>query len=254
MAKSDRQAWEDSVAVYRRKQGLEPEDNTPKTEKSEPYRPKTFKEKIINFWYHYKAAVIIGVVLLAIVSYGTYDWLTQTKYDLTVLLTTKEGYIPQEEQDYLISRLSPYVADVTGNGEVEILIINIYGAGSDMTASQKLMATLSTGDIAMLLTDDAMYVDYFEGLGTNFVDLQTEFGVNTQTAENPYRYDLQNSALLGQVNKDDPLNNLSLMVRDFSSLKSGDSDVFSADEKEALQSFEITMNILSHYMAEEEAA
>ena len=254
MAKSDRQAWEDSVAVYRRKQGLEPEDNTPKTEKSEPYRPKTFKEKIINFWYHYKAAVIIGVVLLAIVSYGTYDWLTQTKYDLTVLLTTKEGYIPQEEQDYLISRLSPYVADVTGNGEVEILIINIYGAGNDMTASQKLMATLSTGDIAMLLTDDAMYVDYFEGLGTNFVDLQKEFGVNTQNAENPYRYDLQHSALLGQVNKDDPLNNLSLMVRDFSSLKSGDSDVFSADEKEALQSFEITMNILSHYMAEEEAA
>lgn len=254
MAKSDRQAWEDSVAVYRRKQGLEPEDNTPKTEKSEPYRPKTFKEKIINFWYHYKAAVIIGVVLLAIVSYGTYDWLTQTKYDLTVLLTTKEGYIPQEEQDYLISRLSPYVADVTGNGEIEILIINIYGAGSDMTASQKLMATLSTGDIAMLLTDDAMYTDYFQGLGTNFVDLQKEFGVNTQNKENPYRYDLQHSALLGQVNKDDPLNNLSLMVRDFSSLKSGDSDVFSADEKEALQSFEITINILSHYMAEEEAA
>ena len=141
MAKSDRQAWDEMVAVRRRKQGLD-ENPAPKKEKKEPIKAVGFKANVQHIWYHYKGAILVGLAFFIIIAYGIYDFATQTKYDLVVLLVTSDIYIPDEEREYLVEKFTPYVEDVSGNGEIEICIVNIFNLGKDAGASQKFTANL----------------------------------------------------------------------------------------------------------------
>ena len=209
----DQRARDSFVEVQKRRQGLLPD--TPKPEPKKPEKPKGFKAKWENYWYHYKAVTIIAIAAVLIVGFATYDMLTRTHYDLTVILASRApNLFSREDEDYIIKQLKPLTPDLTGNGKVDICIANIYNPGSDVTASQQLVAMLNSGESALIITDDETFDKYFKGQG-GLVNLEERYGSHPQLTE-PYRYALKGSALTANTNQTDSLNTLAFSVRDLS--------------------------------------
>ena len=127
-------------------------------EEHEEKRELTFKEKLANFWYHYKIPVIVITLALMAVGYITYDTLSREKPDVYVLCTCANGI------DFKLDKLEEYFEsfcpDVNGDGKIHVQIISAPSSEDFQlnNASQaKISAQLQTTDTIFVLTDDERY-------------------------------------------------------------------------------------------------
>ena len=115
--------------------------------------PRGAKEKVQNFWYHYKWHSVVALVLIIATVVCTLQFCTKESYDAYVLYagsknigrTSKDGDVA--EIATVISSLKRVTDDFDGNGEISISFTNYYYLSNDEAAS--------LGDVnqALLTTD-----------------------------------------------------------------------------------------------------
>ena len=124
-----------------------------------PEGPKTPKDKLSNFWYHYKWVVIGGVIAAVFLTIVIGQILTRDDPDYLVVLATEE-MVADGWADLLGEEMAAYGRDLDGDGKVEVAVEALYTGGRDQVAmanQTKLMAHLSAGDVMFYIFDKATY-------------------------------------------------------------------------------------------------
>ena len=93
---------------------------------------RTFKEKIENFFYHYKWHSIIAAFLVIVIVVGSVQTCERTSYDMYVMyaggddirMRAPDGQ--QTEYEKLLSATSRFVGDFDGDGERNLTMLNLF--------------------------------------------------------------------------------------------------------------------------------
>lgn len=130
---------------------------------------KTPWEKFQNFWHYSKWYVIFTVGIIVLVAVMVAQCVSKPNYDLKVVYFTYKPAL--DDQTALIADyLDDYVEDVTGNGKVELQIINcsISNENSNVmnrnATLQKLQSVIVAEESAMLYITDNESVKYFDAM------------------------------------------------------------------------------------------
>jgi hypothetical protein len=114
------------------------------------------KEKLENFWYHYKWHTIIGAVVVVIVIIVLSQLLTKPEYDAHILYagdtrvlnTSADGDLPHYQR--LLSSLKRVVGDENGDGSIDPNLQVLYALTEDQLAG---ISSDKTAEISLALTD-----------------------------------------------------------------------------------------------------
>ena len=134
--------------------------------------PKTFKEKVANYWFQYKWHTIGAVASVSLAIYLIISILTAPNYDLTVVYYSYSPIV-ETHTDAMKEFFEGYVEDINGDGEIQVNIVNcsFNKNSTDVqfrnTQIQKLQAMLSGEESAMLFITDEESLEYFDNLNFN---------------------------------------------------------------------------------------
>ena len=134
--------------------------------------PKTPREKIANFWFHYKWHTIAAVLAAIIVAVSVTQCATAVKNDFAVVVFSYSSL-----SDTQLAPLKAYMEDmcedINGDGTVSIQFVNCsYNKSGnngqyEYTMLTKLQAILAGEDNALLyISDDESHKYLFESDGT----------------------------------------------------------------------------------------
>lgn len=148
-------------------------ENLEKENKHIPYseekKPKTFKEKIENIWYHYKALIIVGAVIVLALGYITVTSVNKKEPDLRVVVYDNR-VVPDMYLVDMENYFKTFCKDYNGDGEVVVTIMNCSFETGQSSAEyqqimqQKLSSIVVTDKEAMLfVTSDTGY-EYLQGI------------------------------------------------------------------------------------------
>lgn len=123
--------------------------------------PKTFKEKLINFWFHYKVHTLLLTALIIVLIVGISQCSNKEHYDGRVMLYINR-VCADAEADIYKEFLTPYFTDTNDDGKVNVQVVNCaYTTDStfDMSftnaLSSKLQAVISSEpDVQLFIVDD----------------------------------------------------------------------------------------------------
>lgn len=189
-AERRKQLEKDRVELMKLRSGVIEESETIK-EEEKVERVLTKKEKIANFFYHYKIPIIVCSIMAVALGYIIYDTVSRDDPDLYVLSTCNNGldYRTDELEEYF----EQFCPDLNGDGEVHVQIITAPDSNDYQikNANQtKIMAQLQMDETIIILTCDDNYnlkaeIDedgyYAEGtymFADIFADLTTVFPDN----------------------------------------------------------------------------
>ena len=147
--------------------------------------PKTFKEKLQNYWFHFKWHTIGIVFTLIVLIVMITQCAGRTNWDMQVIYFTYTPAIDSQTNmigDYLES----ISKDINGDGEVNISVVNCsvpdgnHNSQYNRTILMKLQAMITAEPTAMLYITDSESVKYFEvdALSNIFDTEQVQFGEN----------------------------------------------------------------------------
>lgn len=199
---------------------LSPEDRekiyAKKHRPAEHIEPKTFKEKWANYWYHYKWLTFGCVAAVLIGGFFVYDMVTKEKYDMSIMMITKDYYDSESVGAY-IDKTAQYCPDTDENEEqnISFMAIQMDRENSEqadpnfyMAQFVKMTSSISEGMDAVYLMDQDNYDFLTQEEGdVKFVDL-SQFSDNENVEGD--KYYIKNDALLGDV---DAGNDLFLVLR-----------------------------------------
>ena len=114
------------------------------------------KEKLENFWYHYKWHTIVAAVAVVIIAIVLSQLLSKPKYDAHVLYAgdtqiknvSVDGDLPHYQK--LLSSLKRVVNDENGDGSIDISLQTLYALTEDQLAE---ISSDKTAQISLALTD-----------------------------------------------------------------------------------------------------
>ena len=136
-------------------------------------RPKTFKKRLENFWYHYKWQTIISAVLLVTVVIGLYQCFSREHYDYRIVLATSTVEISPAQTSALSKEIEKYAKDIDGDGKVSVSVIecsfnaNSTAYGMIMAKKQKLQSIImNEQDMLVFITDKESY-EWIESINKN---------------------------------------------------------------------------------------
>lgn len=133
--------------------------------------PKTVKEKVANFFYHYKFVVMLGTFLSVVAVILIVNLVTRVDYDSKIVVFS---YNPS--YSYFNSKIAEYFEtvypDVNENGKVDIATIDCSVDPKDTSELKtgkltKLNAMLSVESDALIYLVDEESVKHFENLGVS---------------------------------------------------------------------------------------
>lgn len=175
-----RKARQDFLDLKKMQKG----DMTPEPKPSEvAVLPKTFKEKVQNYWFHFKWHTIGIVFTLIVLIVLITQCSGRTNWDMQVIYFTYTPAIDSQTNmigDYLES----ISKDINGDGEVNISVVNCsvpdgnHNSQYNRTVLMKLQAMITAEPTAMLYITDSESVKYFENeaLSGIFDTEQIQFG------------------------------------------------------------------------------
>lgn len=147
-------------------------DETVLMEEAPPEKVYTKKEKIENFWYHYKWTVIISVCVISLTTFLIYDVVTKIDSDASVMMLAESPELSlysQNVSDYLQTLSDDYNDD--GHIQITAVYMNTNdstGANYEMALANqvKLMAELQDSNMMLMLATkaDIDALEYKEGL------------------------------------------------------------------------------------------
>ncbi len=123
-------------------------------------KPVGVKNKLDNYWYHYKWHTLIGLFFVITVLVCTVQCATKEKPDIQAIL-----YVDKSVADLTASALEDeiekYMTDLNGDGEVICQISNLsYTEGTNnysINKSQRLFAELAEGTTFLYIVDKSGY-------------------------------------------------------------------------------------------------
>ena len=145
---------------------------------------KTPKEKFANFWHYSKWYVIFTIGITILIAVMVAQCVSKPNYDIKVVYFTYKPAL--DEQTALIADyLDDYVEDVSGNGKVEIQVINCSVTDSNKDASRtltfsKIQSIMAAEHSVVLYVVDQKAIDYFNNAldYSIFVEEPTPLGVD----------------------------------------------------------------------------
>ncbi len=131
--------------------------------------PKTFKEKLDNFWFQYKWHTIGIVATLIVLTVLVAQCTTKPKYDLSVVYFS---YTPVMDNQLtsVADYIGKFASDLDGNGEVNISIVNcsLSNKSGDFqyrnTVLTKMQALIATDEKTLIFITDNESIKYFENI------------------------------------------------------------------------------------------
>jgi hypothetical protein len=160
--------------------------------------PATPKEKLQNFWYHYKWHSIVAAVVIVALLVCTLQFCGKTKYDSYILYagsknigrTASDGDVA--EISTVISSLKRISKDFDGDGTVNVNFTNYYYLSAEEAEGQEindallasdtkaLSSVLEHSDYYLLFISEAVYEKYHKvGNGELFIDVNDYIYLNT---------------------------------------------------------------------------
>lgn len=131
-----------------------------------PEKPRTFKGKWDNFWYHYKAAFWVVTVIVVIAAVIVVQTVTKDPVDYEVVAVTELALFPTEI-DALEQYLLSCGEDLDGDGKVEVKVENLVptfdadGSSSiGFADQQKLINHIAAGEKMLFVFDRLSYEDF----------------------------------------------------------------------------------------------
>lgn len=131
----------------------------------------TFKQKIENYWYHYKWHTIIIVFFIITGLVCLVQCSTKEQPDDKALLYVNQNLLDNAAND-LSDKLGGYIEDYNGNGEVLYRVNNVSynsnnlaGVNYSVTNSEKLLSALATAEYVLYIVDEHGY-DYLSDNST----------------------------------------------------------------------------------------
>lgn len=115
-----RKAREEFLRLKKMQQGeIEPEAKPSEI----VLKPKTFSEKISNFWYHFKVHTIFTVIFTLIIAIVITQCATRERYDFSVLYF---AFTPamDTQLDSVEEYFEKYAEDINGDGKVNVQVVN----------------------------------------------------------------------------------------------------------------------------------
>lgn len=219
----------EEIRIKKMKQGLidntENEEYIKEKEEAEKI-PVSFKEKLTNFWYHYKWTVfvvgffVIGGAILTAQSIFT------EKYDTTVLLCS-HTYYEESVIENLSTKLADYVDDIDGNGKKSVGVFQAYykeESGVEVTDYEKslqarIMAEITSGENCIFIMEKAL-LDDLASKGA-FADLNEMLSLNEKDAV--YGVNIKDSRLFANKSFDNTKDDLYIAIRIYKDGTSKDS-------------------------------
>ncbi len=157
--------------------------------------PRTFKEKLSNFWYHYKWHSIISVFVVIALVICSLQFCTKTDYDMHILYAggktvsrTVSSETGEAEIETLLSSLGRVADDCDGDGEVRLTLGSYYYLSSAEIAKKEadgeeisytllnedadaLESVLGHSEYYLCFISSAVYETYRGEDGGNFISL-----------------------------------------------------------------------------------
>ncbi len=130
-----------------------------------PEKPKGFKGKWDNYWYHYKWVTIGGAFALFVIIVLVVQMVTREEPDYRLVLVTDQP-MSQQVLTYMTAEMEVIGLDRNGDGAVKVDIENLYmGDESQMNMAnqQKLPALIAAGDDLLFAFEPAYYEKYITG-------------------------------------------------------------------------------------------
>ncbi len=147
----------DRIELAKLRNGVIEESETLK-EEEKVEKVLTKKEKISNFFYHYKVPVIVCVVVAVVVGYLIYDTVTRVKPDITIVSTCNNGL--EFRTDELADYFEQFCPDLNGDGEVKVQVLNCPDTSDyqmQNTYNTQILAQLQMDSTVIFLTSDENY-------------------------------------------------------------------------------------------------
>lgn len=131
-----------------------------KEKKEREETPLSFKEKLINFWYHYKWTVLVLSVILVSSAFFTYQAFTAERYDTTIMLCTENTY-SDEAVSSVSKAFGQYIPDIDGDGKINVAVFQanyqpISGddySGYQTAMQSRIMAELADGENCIFILE-----------------------------------------------------------------------------------------------------
>lgn len=136
----------------------------PPEKREEEKVPKTFKEKVVNFWFHYKVHSILAIFFAVVLAIGIAQCSTKEKYDARVALYT-HNYYSNADLEFFKDYLTPYFTDMDGDGKVTLQIIDCsyttegtFDLNYSSALASRLQSVISSeGDVQLfIITPDTL--------------------------------------------------------------------------------------------------
>ncbi len=170
-----RRRQRDLVAARAARQNPEAVAVAPKEEQA----PKTFGERMQNFWFYNKFFVLAAIFLAVVLAIGIKQCAGREKFDTEVVLYTYHTYTP-DQINAIEEELEKYGEDINGDGEVNYQIID---CAYDKTTifdqrnakGGKLTANITSNDKAIMYITDA---ETFAQLQERYASEDIEFFVD----------------------------------------------------------------------------
>ena len=145
---------QEKLELLKLKQGIISEEDLPKEEKVEKHY--TIWEKIGNFFYHNKIAVILGTMFAALAIFLIYDLVTTARPDVAVMVIAEDANF-----DYITVNmeqvLERYCQDYNGDGKVFVRVtylpVNYTGSTLHESDTVKLMGEFQGEDSIVVIAD-----------------------------------------------------------------------------------------------------
>ncbi len=85
--------------------------------------PKTFEDKLKNFWYHFKWQTIFSAFLIVVIAVSVVQCANRERFDVvTVLVSFTQVHDVQIEK--IEEYLTKYATDINGDGKVNVQVVN----------------------------------------------------------------------------------------------------------------------------------
>ena len=193
-----KQLMQEKLELMKLKSGVIEESEMIKKEKA-PEIVMTPKQKVSNFFYHYKAFVFIGIFVLAVVAVFIWQLSTKEKVDMYVISTCNNGL--EFRVDSLEKYLESFCPDINGDGVVNVQVISAPESSDYQVNSAnqtKIIGQLQMDETIMILTNDGNYStsrEYDESTGEAVYvfaglleDMRSDFPENDSVDEKGYHF------------------------------------------------------------------
>ena len=163
-----RRAREEFIKLKKMQHGeIEPE---PKPSEIE-VKPKTFAQKLSNFWYHFKIQTIICVSLIIVIAFSVVQCAKRPKYDFEIMYFTYTVAV-DSQTDAIKNYFEKFVTDSNGDGKVEVGIKNCSVTDNNKDVSRttmfsKISAIIASEEKIVVYIVDDKALDYFSNAFKN---------------------------------------------------------------------------------------